>query len=348
MSYVCISSRVLPREGFMKTTVLAVIGSILLSIVQAPQRLLAQSSAALSSSPQEKTASTSGSPSEETSGNNATTPDPELRIASGDLLEISLFGADFSCGSEKGDCDARVSSSGNIVLPLIGAVRVSGLTIAQAEQLVAARLSQGDFYNNPEVTITQKEYATQGISVSGEVTKPGIYPLLGSHTLLQVISAAGGTTVKAGNDVTIIHHDSPTHPQHADLNSLIGGNTLLAPGDTVVVSKAGVVYVVGDVKQPSGIIMERSGLTVIKAIAMAQGTNPTASLKDAKVIRNTPKGRQEIPISIKKMLYQKAPDLELQPEDILFIPNSLAKSAARRSLEAIVQTASGVAIYGRY
>jgi polysaccharide biosynthesis/export protein len=332
----------------MKKMVVAAIGSILLSIVQAPQQLLAQSGAALSSRPQEKAASTAGSPSEETPANNATTPDPELRIASGDLLEISLFGADFSCGSEKNNCDARVSSSGNIVLPLIGPVRVAGLTIAQAEQLIAARLSQGDFYNNPQVTITQKEYATQGISVAGEVTKPGIYPLLGSHTLLQAISAAGGTTVKAGNDVTIIHNESPSHPQHADLSSLIGGNTLLAPGDTVVVSKAGIVYVVGDVKQPSGIIMERSGLTVMKAIAMAQGTNPTASLKDAKVIRNTPQGRQDIPISLKKMLYEKAPDLELQPEDILFIPNSLAKSAARRSLEAIVQTASGVAIYGRY
>jgi polysaccharide biosynthesis/export protein len=331
----------------MKTTVVAVIGSILLSIVEAPPQLLAQSGAALSSRPQEKAASTDGTPSEETSANNAS-PDPELRIASGDLLEISLFGADFSCGSAKTDCDARVSGSGNIVLPLIGSVRVTGLTIAEAEELVAARLSQGDFYNNPQVTITQKEYATQGISVAGEVTKPGIYPLLGSHTLLQAISAAGGTTVKAGNDVTIIHKDSPTHPQHADLSSLSGENTLLAPGDTVIVSKAGIVYVVGDVRQPSGIIMERSGLTVIKAIAMAQGTNPTASLKDAKVIRNTPQGRLEIPISIKKMLYKKAPDVALQPEDILFIPNSLAKSAARRSLEAVVQTASGVAIYGRY
>jgi polysaccharide biosynthesis/export protein len=89
-----------------------------------------------------------------------------------------------------------------------------------SQQLIAARLSQGEFYDSPQVTIIQKEYATQGISVAGEVQKPGIYPLLGSHTLLQAISAAGGTTVNAGNDVTIIHIESPNQPQHADLSSL--------------------------------------------------------------------------------------------------------------------------------
>jgi polysaccharide export outer membrane protein len=108
------------------------------------------------------------------------------------------------------------------------------------------------------------------------------------------------------------------------------------------------VYVVGDVRLPSGIAMERSGLTILKAIAIAQGTNPTAALKNAMLIRKTQEGRQEVHVSIQKILSNKAPDLELQPDDILFIPNSVAKSATRRSLEAILQTATGVAIYRRY
>jgi len=315
----------------MKTMVVAVISSVLLGIVTAPHQLVAQSAAtALSSRPQEKAAQAPGSSSEKTSPNNATTPNSELMIASGDLLEINVFGADFSCGSEKANCDARVNSSGNVVLPLIGAVSVAGLTVAQAEQLIATRLSQGDFYSSPQVTIIQKEYATKGIVVAGEVQKPGIYPLVGAHTLLQAISAGGGTTVKAGNDVIIIHKDNPNQPQHVDLSSISGENTPLAPGDSVVVSKAGIVYVVGDVKQPGGIVMERSGLAVLKAIAMAQGTNPTAALNDIKLIRNTPQGKQEIPISVKKIMFDKAPDVELQPGDVLFIPNSLAKSAPRR------------------
>jgi len=338
-----------PGVFVMKTTVVTVISSVLLSIAQAPQ-LIAQSDAGpLFLRAQVKTAPAAGSSLEETSANNEAgkARDPELRIASGDLLEIRLFETDFSCGIEKTGCEVRVSGSGDVVLPLIGSARVAGLTVAQAEQVIAARLSEGGFFNNPQVTVLQKEYASQGISVLGEVQKPGTYPLLGSHTLLQAISAAGGTTQKAGNDVVIIRGDRPNEPQHADLSSLTGGSPLMS-GDTVVVSKAGIVYVVGDVRQPSGIAMERSGLTILKAIAMAQGTNPTASLKDARLMRSTPQGRQEIFISIRKILSNKAPDLELQPEDILFIPNSLAKSATRRSLEAILQTATGVAVYARY
>jgi len=76
--------------------------------------------------------------------------------------------------------------------------------------------------------------------------------------------------------------------------------------------------------------MERSGLTVLKAIAKAGGFNSTAALNDVKLIRNTPQGKQEIPISVKKIMFDKAPDVELQPGDVLFIPNSLAKSAPRR------------------
>ena len=331
----------------MKAMVVTVISAVLLGIVPVPHQALAQSGS-VAPGPPEKSSPLAESSSERASENSTTTSGPEMKIASGDLLEVSVFGADFSCGSAKGDCEARVSSSGDIVLPLIGAVKVAGLTVDQAEQIVALRLSQGEFYNSPQVTISQKEYATQGISIAGEVGKPGIYTLLGDHKLLQVVSAAGGTTVKAGDDVIIIHKDNPTQPQHVDLSSVTGGNTPLAPGDTVVVSKAGIVYVVGDVKQPSGIVMERSGLTVLKAIAMAQGTNSTAALNDAKLIRQTPQGKQEIPIPIKKIMFDKAPDVELQPEDILFIPNSLAKSATRRSLEAVLQAATGIAIYGRY
>jgi polysaccharide biosynthesis/export protein len=330
----------------MKRMVVRVISSFLLSIVLPAAQLGAQNNAVAL----EKAAPTAGNSSETTlaSIEVGKARDSELRIASGDLLEISLFETDFACGPVKTGCEVRVSSSGDIVLPLIGAMRVAGLTVAQAEQVIAAGFSEGRFFNNPQVTVVQKEYASQGISVLGEVQKPGTYPLIGSHMLLQAISAAGGTTAKAGNDVMVIRSDSPNQPQHVDVSSLTGGSTPLMPGDTVVVSKAGIVYIVGDVRQPSGIAMERSGLTILKAIAMAQGTNPTASLKNAKLIRNTPQGKQEVHISIKEILSNKAPDVELQPEDILFIPNSLAKSATRRSLEAILQTATGVAIYARY
>jgi polysaccharide biosynthesis/export protein len=331
----------------MKATTLALVGSLLFS-VGCIQQLLPQTEAAtVSFARQAATAPSTQRPSGSSSGKVLPVQDraAKVRIASGDLLQVGLFGADFSCDSTKTGCEARVSSSGEIVLPLIGAVKVAGLTVAQAEQVIAARLSRGGFYNNPQVTIAQKEYATQGISVLGEVQKPGIYLLLGSHTLLQAVSAAGGTTAKAGNDVIIVRG----HQRHdVDLSSPTSGSISLMPGDTIVVSKAGIVYVVGDVRQPTGVVMDSSGLTVLQAIAMAQGANSTAALDKSELIRRTAKTKYEIPIPLRKILSNKARDPELQAGDILFVPTSTVKSATRRGLEAIVQAATGVAIYRQY
>jgi polysaccharide biosynthesis/export protein len=93
--------------------------------------------------------------------------------------------------------------------------------------------------------------------------------------------------------------------------------------------------------------MGNGGMTVLQAIAVAAGTSPTAALNKSKLIRTGPDGqRQEIPLALKDMLTSKAPDVRLQAEDIIFVPNSAAKTATRRTLEAIVQSATGLAIYG--
>ncbi len=270
----------------------------------------------------------------------------EVLIGSGDLLEISVYGApDFN------KLDVRVDSSGLISLPLIGTEKVAGLNVRAAEELTAKRLSDGGFFSSPLVTIFEKEYATQGISVLGEVQKPGIYPLLGQRNLLDAISAAGGTTPKAGEIVTVTHRAEPDQPIQVPLSfspdAASHNNVNVYPGDTIVVSKAGVVYVVGDVRQPSGFVIDKSELTVLQAIAMAQGTNPTAALQRVRLVRTTKEGRQETPIDLRRVLEAKAPDLKLQADDIIFVPTSTAKSAGRRSLEAIIQTATGVAIYRR-
>jgi polysaccharide export outer membrane protein len=120
------------------------------------------------------------------------------------------------------------------------------------------------------------------------------------------------------------------------------------PGDTVVVSKAGVVYVVGDVRLPGGFVMENLHMTILQAHAMAQGAGPSAALDRAQLIRKVPESHpQETLISLKNILSAKSPDFNLQPDDILFVPTSAAKVAGQRTLEAIVQTASGMAIYSR-
>jgi polysaccharide export outer membrane protein len=174
--------------------------------------------------------------------------------------------------------------------------------------------------------------------------------MLGSRRLFDVISAAGGTTPKAGNQITITHRDSTSSSQSLTLagnaNDSTSNNPEVMPGDTVVVHKAGIIYVVGDVRMPGGFIVDKPGLTALQALAMAQGANPTAKLDGARLIRRTGDQRRDVPIALKKILASKAADVDLQADDILFVPNSTAKTAMHRGLEAIVQAATGVAIYG--
>src|SRR5262249_42874809 len=118
------------------------------------------------------------------------------------------------------------------------------------------------------------------------------------------------------------------------------------PGDTIVVSKAGIVYVVGDVHQPGGFVMENGkDLTVLQAVALAQGIGPNASLNAARLIPKTPDGPKDVPIELKNILAAIATDPKLQPDDILFVPGSAAKAGAKRSAEAILQMATGIAIW---
>lgn len=269
-----------------------------------------------------------------------------LRIGGGDLLLVSVFGVpDYTH-------NVRVADDGTISLPLIGQVNVGGLTPREVAANLQVRLSQGGYFNNPQVSVFVKEYATEGVSVLGEVQKPGVYPLLGARTLFDVLSAAQGTTQTAGDKVYITHRGQPQQPEIVKLSYDVKGvaqsNVPVMPGDTVVVPKAGMVYVVGNVQKPTGIVMVDSGLTVLKAIALAQGIAPNAALNKAKLMRKTSDGQTAIPLKLKQMLAAKTPDMPVQPDDVIFVPNSLAASGFKRGLELALQTTSGVIIYGRY
>jgi polysaccharide biosynthesis/export protein len=178
-----------------------------------------------------------------------------------------------------------------------------------------------------------------------------VYPLLGARRLFDALSSAGGTTQKAGKLVSITRRDNPNEPILIALSSdpqiAAKTNVDVFPGDTIVVSKAGIVYVVGEVGRPSGFVMENNeSLTVLQALALAGGLGRNAALNDAKIIRKTNEGRKEVPIALKKILEAKSgfPDVAMQAEDILFVPASAGKSAARRTMEAIIQISTGVAI----
>jgi polysaccharide biosynthesis/export protein len=268
-----------------------------------------------------------------------------MRIGGGDLLLVTVFGAsDYNH-------EVRVAGDGSVNLPFIGPVQVAGLTIREVASDLQVRLSQGGYFNNPQVGIFVKEYATQGVSVLGEVQKPGIYPLLGARTLFDLLSAAQGTTQTASDKVSITHRDRPQHPEiiklSYDVKDSAQSNVPVFPGDTIVVQKAGMVYVVGEVQKPSGIVMASPNLTVLQAIALAQGMNSNAALDKARLVRKTDDGETYIPLELKKMLAAKIPDMRVQPDDVIFVPNSALKTGFKRGLEAAVQTVTGVIVYRR-
>jgi polysaccharide export outer membrane protein len=272
-------------------------------------------------------------------------PRDKLRIGAGDLLEVSVYGvSDFKQ-------EGRVTDSGDLILPLVGAVNVGEMTLEEAQTTIAKALVSGGYFRDPHVAVFIKDYASQGISVMGEVVHPGIYPAVSTRRLFDVVSLAGGFTPKAGRLVTITHRDTPDQPSNVmvtnDPAKSMASNVEVYPGDTVVVSKAGIVYVVGDVARPGGFVMENGEkMTVLQAIAMAQGVNRTAAVGSARLIRRSSGKPEEIKIELKKILGAKSEDVDLLAEDILFIPGSLAKNAVRRGVDSAIQIATSVAIYG--
>ncbi|HWR13913.1 MAG TPA: polysaccharide biosynthesis/export family protein [Terriglobales bacterium] len=268
----------------------------------------------------------------------------KLRVGPGDLIEVSVYGvSDYKH-------DVRVADSGEVSLPLVGVVGVGGKTIEEAQEQIASAMKAGNYFRDPHVMVLIKDYASQGISIMGEVIRPGVYPAMSTRRLYDVVSLAGGFTVKAGKLVTITHRDRPNEPDKVMITNdparSMDSNVEVYPGDTIVVSKGGVVYVVGDVVRPGGYVMEHSEhMTVLEAVALAQGPNRTAALGKARLIRRAGGKPQEIKVPLKAILAAKADDMELVPDDILVIPGSAAKALAKRSTESILQIATGLAIF---
>jgi len=243
---------------------------------------------------------------------------------------------------------ARIGSNGDAYLPLIDYVHLAGLTAEEAQTLIQKRLSEGGFVKDPHVSLFVDHYSSAGASILGEVAKPGVYPVTGQERLFDLISAAGGLSEKAGRSISVVHRGLEDQPQSIPLSRNLSdhaeGNIPIYPGDTVIVRKADVVYVVGEVGRPSGFLMDSGQLTVLQAIALAGGTTRTAKMSGARIIRKGPSGMSETPVRLKQILEAKAPDVPMQADDILFVPTSTQKMLANRTLEAAVQAATAVGI----
>jgi polysaccharide export outer membrane protein len=265
-----------------------------------------------------------------------------VKLGPGDLIEVNVYNVPELTSK------VRVSNSGEIYLPLIDYVHVEGLTQEEAQTLLEKRYTDGGFVRNPHVTIFVDEASSQGVTVLGEVAKAGIYPDVADRKLYEVISEAGGFTNSASRKIAVIRRNQ-VDPIRIDLPRNLAddltGNIDIMPGDTITVPRAPIIYVVGDVGRPSGLLVDNGSLTVLQALALAGGANRTAKMGGARIIRKTPTGMTETNVQLKKMLEAKAPDITLQGDDILFVPVSAGKLAAARTIEVALTMATAVSIY---
>jgi polysaccharide export outer membrane protein len=267
-----------------------------------------------------------------------------LKISAGDLLEISVFDA------PELTQQVRVGSDGTAGLALLGNVPIAGLTGQQASDKIATELRDRSLLLHPQVSVLIKEFSSQGVSVIGEVQHAGVYQILGPRTLLDVLSMAGGLTNVADSRVTIKHRDKAEESvsvklRNDDPKSSLASNVAIYPGDLVLVPRAGVVYVLGDVTHPGGFVMQDNGkITALQVLAQAGGPSPTAALNRAVWLRKSGDSfvRSELPLE--KISRGQQNDVELQANDVVFVPNSRWKNALKNT-QSIAESIGSASIY---
>ena len=266
-------------------------------------------------------------------------------IGPGDLLEISEY------HTPEFRSAVKVSTTGAVTLPMIGDVAVAGLDEHAAAHAIEAALVARGMLLHPLVTVMVTASAGQDVSVLGEVTRPGVYPYAAHHRLLDLISAASGLAPTAGRLVNIFSRVDPETPHAVALDpngadKTSDHNPELSPGDTVQVSRAGLVFVVGDVIRPGGFPVDPvRGLTVVQAIALAWGPTQNAATSKGLLIREQKSGRTLTSLDLKRLLRGLDPDIPVEDGDILFVPDSFAKNILNRTVESAIQSAIGVSIY---
>jgi polysaccharide export outer membrane protein len=259
----------------------------------------------------------------------------------------------------------RVDSDGSVNVPLVGRIRIGGMTLTAAEDAVTTGLQKQ--VNDPHVSISLTEIHSQPVSILGEVAQPGVHQLEGRKTLYDMLAVAGGLKADAGYQVRITRReewgkiplpdarvDPVNHVSIAEVDSTKiqkadpGDNILICPQDIITVPRAQLVYVVGEVRKPGGIAIRQSEtIPLLEALSAAEGLQSTAAPKNAKILRpgSDPNTRVEIPVDLTKVLSGHGEDLALRPDDVLFVPNSAPRKLITKAAEIALQTASGVIIF---
>ena len=284
-------------------------------------------------------------------------------IGSGDLIGIEVFDV------PELSRDVRVNETGYISLPLMPSkVRAGGLTPFQLQDKLAELLQTNGLVSTPQVSVSLKEQHSQPITVIGAVKSPMVIQALRKTTLLQALSQAGGVADEAGSTVIVTRPGSngsdpedpsdastPTAPQTFTINlaDVLESadsrfNIPLLGGDVVSVPRAGIIYVVGAVQKPGGFLLQNDydRMTMLKMLSLAGGTTNTAKTKNAVILRKNPDTgkRDQVPVDLSKVMHLKTQDVQMQANDILFVPDSNGLRALHRAGDVGVALTEGIGI----
>lgn len=277
---------------------------------------------------------------------------PAQPVGTNDLLAISVYGAPEYTRT------ARIDAAGAIRLPMLrNAIPVGGLLPPAIETAVAGALRAEQLLVDPVVTVTVAEYASRPIRVTGAVRRPVSFQGYGRITLLDALNRAEGVTPEAGAEI-VVTRPAGGEPALLRIPSvpLLDGadpslNIPLAGGEEIHVAEAAKVFVVGNVKKPGAFLNSpRSRLTVLRALALAEGLAPFAR-KQAYLYRRSDSGPPvELKIELGQILARRAPDVPLQPNDVLYVPDHAGRRITTQALERAIgfgtATASGVLVLG--
>jgi polysaccharide export outer membrane protein len=274
------------------------------------------------------------------------TASESLLIGPGDQLHIQV------ADTPEMDLHPRVTDAGEVPIEAVGNVHVAGLTPAAAEIAMQNRLIDAGYMRHPIVLVTIEQFATQTVSVLGEVKAPGAYPIATPRSILNVLALAGGLNSAADRNIVIERHGDPANPVHYNYSNnpdtALEQQVLVSPGDTILVPRAGIIYVLGDVNRPGGFAMtnNESKMTMLEALALAGGVSKSARQGGARLIRKDDSGSySDRKLSVGDLQEGKIPDIAMQPGDVIYIPFSFAKNLALMGAPSIAASATSAAIY---
>ena len=203
---------------------------------------------------------------------------------------------------------------------------------------------------HPQVTVRVDLYATQNVTVMGQVMKPGAYETDTRRKVVEVLALAGGLTDVADRHITIERHGDSNHKFDYYYSNIAGtaldDDPMVYPGDTVIVPKVAVVYVLGDVLKPGGypVNTNNSKMTVLEAISLAGSANHTAAVGKSKLVRRTLSGVQEIDLPVNAIQKGQKPDITLMPDDVVYVPFSFLRNVAVNG-QSILASATSAVVY---